>query len=92
MPFALAMYDIASDRRRTRVADVLADSGPRVQLSVFELALTHPRGLSILCDKLTRIIDPRDDQIRIYTLPTMDAGRIVLGNRVLQERLPYLIL
>lgn len=92
MPFALAMYDIASDRRRARVADVLADSGPRVQLSVFELDLPHQRDLTALCARLGKIIDVHDDQIRIYTLSTLPADRIVLGNRMLEERVPYLIL
>ncbi len=92
MPFALAMYDIASDRRRALVSNVLADCGPRVQLSVFELDLIHHRDLTMLCDRLTGIIDPLHDQIRIYTLPTLGEDRIILGSRVLEERLPYLIL
>lgn len=92
MPFALAMYDIASDRRRAHVCDVLADSGPRVQLSVFELEFAHHRDLSVLCDRLTGLIDPHHDQVRLYTLPALGEDRIILGNRILQERLPYLIL
>ncbi|NCL75540.1 CRISPR-associated endonuclease Cas2 [Rhodococcus sp. YH1] len=91
MPFALAMYDIASDRRRARVSELLADSGPRVQLSVFELELARHRDLTMLCDRLTGIIDHHHDQVRIYTVPTLREDRIILGNRVLQERLPYLI-
>lgn len=37
--FYVASYDIADDRRRSAVSDLLHSLGPRVQQSVFELEL-----------------------------------------------------
>lgn len=89
MPFALVAYDIASDRRRAEVAAVLADLGPRVQLSVFEVELPGPRARAELVRRLAAILDEDEDQVRIYDLHSLDARRTILGNRVLEERQPF---
>ncbi len=60
-------YDIADDRRRARVAKTLGDFGVRVQLSVFECALTRGR-LRELRRALERRIDPAVDSVSFYLL------------------------
>lgn len=86
MSFALVAYDIASDRRRAEVAAVLADLGPRVQLSVFEVKLPGPRAREELLRRLIALIDEDEDQVRVYDMHSLDARRTILGNRVLEER------
>lgn len=92
MTYAIAMYDIASNRRRARVSDLLLDFGPRVQQSVFELDVTHDRDLEILRSNIANLIDPSEDQVRLYQLPPTATRPIIIGSRTLQERIPYLIL
>ena len=60
-------YDIVTDRRRTRVANLLSEAGMRVNLSVFEVWAT-PLELEALLDRLRRAIDPATDQVRVYSL------------------------
>lgn len=91
MPYAIAMYDIASNRRRARVSDLLLDFGPRVQQSVFELDVTHDRDLETLRSNIANLIDLSEDQVRLYQLPPATRP-IILGSHTLQERIPYLIL
>lgn len=42
MSLSVACYDIASDRRRRRVAAILAEYGRRLQASVFEIDVDPP--------------------------------------------------
>jgi CRISPR-associated protein Cas2 len=60
-------YDVPDDRRRTRLAHALQDFGTRVQLSVFECVLT-PDQEDRLRSRLLRLIDPEEDNVRIYRL------------------------
>jgi CRISPR-associated protein Cas2 len=85
-------YDIADDRRREDVATLLSGYGPRVQLSVFECDLTSQRDMAGLRAYLHRLIDPVEDQIRIYPLDERTIrGTVVLGARVIEERQDYWI-
>ena len=59
-------YDIADDRRREDVATLLSGYGPRVQLSVFECDLRTRREAAALRSKLRELIDPVEDQVRLY--------------------------
>lgn len=63
----LIAYDIPSQQRRTRLANRLEDFGIRVQRSVFECELS-----SDLLEELERciraLIDPEEDNVRIYPL------------------------
>jgi CRISPR-associated protein Cas2 len=63
----LVSYDVPDDRRRTRLAHTLKDFGERVQYSVFECRLDE-RAQQILRERLTRLIDPEEDSLRIYRL------------------------
>jgi CRISPR-associated protein Cas2 len=60
-------YDVPDDRRRTRLAHTLKDFGERVQYSVFECRLDE-RALQALRLRITRLIDPAEDSLRIYRL------------------------
>lgn len=70
-------YDLPDDRRRTRLAHALKDFGERVQYSVFEC-----RGdrLDLLREKINKLIDPKEDSVRIYRLCQECRGKVeILG-------------
>lgn len=60
-------YDIPDDRRRTRVMKTLKDYGAHVQYSVFECDL-KPDDLKRMRERLERLIDKRQDNVRFYRL------------------------
>ncbi|HTG34102.1 MAG TPA: CRISPR-associated endonuclease Cas2 [Thermoanaerobaculia bacterium] len=63
----LVSYDVPDDRRRTRLAHALKDFGERVQYSVFECRLDKG-AQQTLRERVTRLIDPEEDSLRIYRL------------------------
>ena len=65
--FVLVVYDISSDRRRTRLHNVLLDYGTPVQYSVFECLLDE-KGLERMKKAVMRVIRPRADRVRFYYL------------------------
>ena len=72
-------YDIASDKRRARIAKALEAYGERVQLSVFEVDAS-PAQMERLRDRLTRLLVHTEDSVRIYAVCGACAGRVqVLG-------------
>jgi len=85
-------YDIADDHRREDVATLLSGYGPRVQLSVFECDLRTRREAAALRATLRDLIDPLEDQVRLYPL---DEGAVrqtaVIGARVIEERQDFWI-
>jgi CRISPR-associated protein Cas2 len=85
-------YDIADDRRREDVATLLSGCGPRVQLSVFECDLRTPREAAALQSKLRDLIDPVEDQVRLYPLDDRTARQVaIIGARTLEERQDFWI-
>ncbi len=65
--FIVVCYDIIDDRRRGRVAKILADYGVRVQYSVFECVI--PKELEE--DMKVRVlneIDEEEDKVHFYFL------------------------
>jgi CRISPR-associated protein Cas2 len=89
----LITYDIADDRRREDVATLLSGYGPRVQLSVFECDPRSAREATELRGKLRNLIDPVEDQIRLYPLDEKAVrGVVVLGARVIEERQDFWII
>lgn len=67
MLFYVVVYDIPSDRRRKKVADLLEGYGQRVQYSVFECVLT-PAKYRELRDRLRKRIKSAEDSVRFYPL------------------------
>ena len=85
-------YDIADDRRREDVATLLSGYGPRVQLSVFECDLTSTREAFRLRARLRELIDPVEDQVRLYPLDDKACRQmVVLGARTIEERQDFWI-
>ncbi|MGD9971033.1 MAG: CRISPR-associated endonuclease Cas2 [Sulfuricurvum sp.] len=79
----LIAYDIPSDRRRTKVSDLLCAYGTRVNDSVFEITLKPSRYL-LLKDNLNALIKPKEDSVRIYPL----CQKCVLGIETLGDEIP----
>ena len=76
--FYLISYDIADDRRRTKIAHALEGYGTRVQYSVFELWLSTSQ-LARLRKRLEKLVE-EEGSIRIYCLcSTCQKTRQVLG-------------
>lgn len=85
-------YDIANDKRRKKVADLLEMVLTRVQLSVFEGDLPLEL-LSKSVERVLRLIDEETDSLRIYSLCAACVPRIdVYGRRVLANAEPVRIL
>lgn len=63
----LVSYDIPDDRRRTKLAKAMMDFGDRVQYSVFECLLDHEL-LRKMEDRIVRIINEKEDSVRVYPL------------------------
>lgn len=64
----LICYDIADPKRLVRVHRFMMNVGVPVQYSVFTALLT-PWQQRQLMDELEMLIDPREDDIRLYPLP-----------------------
>lgn len=64
----LICYDIACPKRLGRVYRCLKDRAVRVQYSVF-VAKLNQQEVSALTARLANRIHPRQDDIRIYSLP-----------------------
>ena len=85
-------YDIADDGRRQDVASLLSGYGPRVQLSVFECDVRSRTEAGRLRAHIRTLIDPVEDQVRMYTLDEQNAREVViLGARVIEERQDFWI-
>jgi len=63
----LITYDIPLTKRRTKVHDLLQGYGFRVNDSVFEITIT-PTQMKTLSARLTMLIKPKNDSVRIYPL------------------------
>lgn len=61
-------YDITSNSRRRKVADLLLDQGDRIQLSAFECQLASDKELNRLLDRIRSTIDLRTDSVRLYRI------------------------
>ncbi len=65
--FLLVVYDISSDKRRTKLHDELLNFGTPVQYSVFE-CLLEAKELALMRKAVRKVIRPRVDQVRYYYL------------------------
>jgi len=78
--FIVIAYDIHDDARRRRLAQLLEGYGERVQKSVFECHLDL-RTLNALRRRLTRLVDPETDRLRIYRLCPKDGRQVQWDGR-----------
>lgn len=84
--FLLVVYDISSDKRRTRLHDTLLDYGTPVQYSVFE-CLLEPEQVNKMKEAVERVIRPRKDRVRYYHLcqKCLSKTEVTSGPEVLQQ-------
>lgn len=60
-------YDIAEDKRRTKLHKILKSYGQWMQYSVFECDLTETQ-YAKLRSRLSKLIKPDQDSVRFYVL------------------------
>lgn len=72
--FIVVSYDIPDDKRRTKVMKTLKDFGQHVQYSVFECELKK-EDYSRMQQRLKKLVNPRQDNIRFYLISADDAKR-----------------
>jgi CRISPR-associated protein Cas2 len=85
-------YDIADDGRRDDIATLLSGYGPRVQLSVFECDLRSHAEFTALLGKLRSLVDPVEDQVRVYPLDAAASRAVtIVGARTIEERRDFWI-
>ncbi|MGK5091143.1 CRISPR-associated endonuclease Cas2 [Deltaproteobacteria bacterium TL4] len=63
----LVVYDIADEKRLTKIAKIMEGYGIRVQKSVFETIL-NSQSLRSLKFKLIDVIDPIEDGVKFFQL------------------------
>ena len=64
----LVSYDITSDRRRRRIANLLENYGKRIQYSVFECDLAVKRYQKLYQEIAKETMDMTDGSVRFYYL------------------------
>lgn len=85
-------YDIPDDKRRTKVAKILEGYGLRAQYSVFECEIDAEQ-CAQLEERLRRVIEPREDDVRFYPLNRADLKRVrVLGLGQLYRSSSYYVI
>lgn len=78
----IVCYDIANEKRLRQVFKILSGIGTHMQYSVFFCRLTWQE-LTNLKKDLRDVIDEREDDIRIYPLPTRIKCTVIgRGDRV----------
>lgn len=79
MPRYAIAYDIASNSRRRKVADLLDSFGDRVQNSVFELVVSREM-LANCLRRMEKLLNMKEDKVVVYFLcSTCESKRSYLG-------------
>lgn len=73
--FVVVSYDIADDKRRTKIHKVLKSYGQWMQYSVFECDLTETQ-YAKLRSRLSKLIKSEQDSIRFYFLCRCCQGKV----------------
>ena len=88
MGYVVISYDISDDRTRSKVANVLADYGKRVQYSVFECRVDTKT-----LEKIITMLKPfaeGNDSIRVYQIcETCLKKAVLLGKGELTEEIKF---
>ncbi len=84
--FVLVVYDISSDKRRTRLHNTLLNHGTPVQYSVFE-CLLDAKELARMKKATLKVIKPKEDRVRYYYLcqGCVAKTEVTSGREVLAE-------
>lgn len=89
--FYVIAYDIADDKRRNKIHDVLQGFGSWTQFSLFEVWVTKKQML-ILQQRLARHIKPSEDSVRFYSLCTSCVGKTeTIGGEKPQEEKVFVV-
>jgi len=84
-------YDISSDKRRTKVHDILLAFGEWTQYSLFECFLTRKQ-LILLRSKLAPYLVAAEDSVRFYPLCANCVARVeTVGGEPPTERLLFVV-
>ncbi len=87
----LIAYDIASDKRRTRVHKILSGFGQWTQFSLFECFLTEKQALQMR-ERLDAILEPEEDNVRIYTLCATCTEKVeTIGSEKPEEAVAFIL-
>ena len=83
----IVAYDIASNKRRKKVSDILEGYGKRVQYSVFEVIVVGSK-YNELRRRLRRYFNPDEDSIRFYPISkhTLDQVEIWGGTPLVEAQ------
>jgi CRISPR-associated protein Cas2 len=73
--FVVVSYDVAEDKRRTKIHKVLKSYGQWMQYSVFECDLTETQYTKLRA-RLAKLIKPEQDSVRFYFLCRCCAGKV----------------
>ena len=83
-------YDVAKDKQRTRISELLLGYGERVQKSVFEADLKKEEVQEIL-QRTSNLIEP-GDSVRLYPMcETCSQGIVIQGRRALDLHVSFRI-
>lgn len=74
--FCVVAYDIANDKRRTKIVKVLEKVGLRINYSVFECMLTRAQ-LAVLQEEIRSLINAKFDTVVYYPICVRCFTRIV---------------
>ncbi len=79
-------FDIANNKARYQVGNLLLDYGIRVQGSVFELALKNHREIQTIIEQIETWVDLKTDDVRYYYLSkeSMRRSMSLCGEKVKQ--------
>jgi CRISPR-associated protein Cas2 len=77
MSLFLICYDIVEDGRRAKIARLLESQAQRVQASVFEAHLSNAQRKE-LRSRLSKLIEPKEDSLRIYSICAQCSPKIKL--------------
>lgn len=83
--FWIVSYDIPNNKRRTKVAKLMEGYGRRAQYSVFECDLNADKTAQ-LEQRLLKLINPDEDDIRFYPLNKADVKQVRLMGRAKLQR------
>lgn len=89
--WVVVSYDIADDKRRTKVMKIVEGYGRRAQYSVFECEV-RPADLRELRDRLQAVIQDQWDDVRFYALcDACLANVVVLGKATVHRPEDYAV-
>ncbi len=84
--FVVISYDIAEDKRRTKIHKVLKSYGQWMQFSVFECVDLSEAEYARLRSRLSKMIKPEVDSVRFYFLCGCCQGKVErIGGEVVRD-------